>query len=337
MRLSRLTHFVLSLVLLLCANTLAQDQKPPDPRLFPVKIDGKWGFIDTSGKLRIPAQYSDVNEFGELSAEPAAVATGDLWGFINNKGEWVIEPHFHLAWNCADDVAVVEMDDAKWRFINREGDLLEGVGYDSVSCFDDGPPAVILEGDHEWIYLDVKHSRLLPVRQSIPEGFDEGLAPMKAGSIWGFVDESGTFVIPPNFDEARGFSEGLAAVRVGDMWGYADKSGAIVIPPQFGWAYAFEEGLAGVKLERKYGFINHDGEFVVPPTFQDVRSFSEDLAAVENNSKWGYIDKQGNVVVEPRFDNNALPFRGGIAQVTLWGGDIGYINKLGEYVWKPSH
>lgn len=96
MKLSRLTPFALSSLLLLCANTLAQDQKPVCLPLFPVKVDGKWGFIDTSGKLRILAQYSDVNEFGELTVEGAAVAMGDLWGFIDNKGDWVLEPRFHL-------------------------------------------------------------------------------------------------------------------------------------------------------------------------------------------------------------------------------------------------
>lgn len=333
---SRLMHFALSSVLLLCASALAQDQKPPDPPLFPVKIDGKWGFIDTSGKLRIAAQYSDLDEFGEISVSPSAVAANDLWGFIDKKGNWVVEPRFHLAENCGSGFAAVEMDDGNWRFINRDGDLVDGTGYERVQCFVDGPPAVTFEGDHEWTYLNVKRSRLLPVRQHIPEGFDEGLTPMNAGSIWGYVDESGAFIIAPKFDEARGFSEGFAAVRLGDKWGYVDKSGAIAIPPQFEWAYGFAEGLAGVKLEGKCGFINRDGKFVVAPTFQDVRFFNEDLAAVEKNSKWGYIDKQGNVVVEPRFENNALPFRGGIAQVRLWGGEIGCINKSGEYVWKPT-
>lgn len=155
-----------------------------------------------------------------------------------------------------------------------DGDLVDGTGYESVQCFVEGPPAVTFEGDHEWTYLDVKHSRLLPVRQHIPDGFDEGLTPMNAGSIWGYVDES----IAPKFDESSGFSEGLAAVRLGDKWGYIDKSGSIVIPPQFEWAYGFAEGLAGVKLEGKCGFINRDGKFVVPPTFEDVRFFNEDLA-----------------------------------------------------------
>jgi hypothetical protein len=108
--------------MLLCASALAQDQKPPDPALFPVKIDGKWGFIDTSGELRIAAQYSDLDEFGELSVGTSAVGANELWGFIDRKGNWVVEPRFHLAWNCVDGFAVAEMDDGKWRFINRDGD-----------------------------------------------------------------------------------------------------------------------------------------------------------------------------------------------------------------------
>jgi WG containing repeat len=336
MKLSRLVALAVFSIALLHASALAQDHKPAASRFFPVKVEGKWGFIDPSGDLRVPAQYSGLDEFGELSVEGTAVAIAQLWGFINTKGEWVLGPRFHLAENCVNHFAAVEMDDGKWHFINRDGSSGDGARYDRVTCFVDGPPAVVLEGDNAWTYLDVEHNRLLPVRTNIPQGFDEGLTPMKAGSIWGFVDESGTFVIPPKFDEARGFSEGLAAVRVGNLWGYADKSGAIVISPQFGWAYAFEQGLAGVQFEGKYGFISREGKFVVPPTFQDVRPFSEDLAAIESNSKWGYVDRQGNVVIEPQFGNNALPFRAGIAQVRLWNGDLGYINKSGEYIWKPQ-
>jgi len=68
----------------------------------------------------------------------------------------------------------------------------------SAFMFRRRPPAVTFEGEHEWTYLDVKRSRLLPVRQDIPEGFDEGLTPMNAGSIWGYVDESGAFIMPPS-------------------------------------------------------------------------------------------------------------------------------------------
>ena len=91
-----------------------------------------------------------------------------------------------------------------------------------------------------------------------------------------------------------------------------------------------------IKVGGKYGYIDQEGYFIIPAKFEDVREFSQGLAAVKRSSKWGYIDKQGSVVVEPLFDNNALPFRAGIAQVRLSSGDLGYIDKSGEYVWKPA-
>jgi hypothetical protein len=75
---------------------------------------------------------------------------------------------------------------------------------------------------------------------------------------------------------------------------------------------------------------------VVPATFQDVGVFSEGLAAVKQSFKWGYIDREGSALIEPRFDNNALRFRAGIAQVNVGNGDLGYIDRSGEYVWKPT-
>jgi hypothetical protein len=136
--------------------------------------------------------------------------------------------------------------------------------------------------------------------------------------------------------QTHGFSGGLAAVRLGDRWGCADKTGAIVVKPQFNWALGFSEGLGGVDLDRDLGFIDGDGNFAVAPSFKDIRVFSEGMAAVRIRDKWGYIDRQGNIAVRPRFENNALPFRGGIAQVRLSGGYLGYINRSGKYVWIPT-
>ena len=48
--------------------------------------------------------------------------------------------------------------------------------------------------------------------------------------------------------------------------------------------------------------------------------------------KWGYIDIEGQIVIEPNFEE-AYEFINGIARVEV-GKRIGYINKLGEFIWK---
>jgi KWG protein len=54
----------------------------------PAKQKGKWGFIDTKGKVVIPFQYVKADSFSEGLA---AVATADTnkYGYINTKGEWL--------------------------------------------------------------------------------------------------------------------------------------------------------------------------------------------------------------------------------------------------------
>lgn len=56
-----------------------------------VKIDGKWGFTDNTGKLCIPCGYEDADSF---SNGYAAVCLDEKWGYINAQGEIVIEPVF---------------------------------------------------------------------------------------------------------------------------------------------------------------------------------------------------------------------------------------------------
>jgi hypothetical protein len=49
--------------------------------------------------------------------------------------------------------------------------------------------------------------------------------------------------------------------------------------------------------------------------------------------KTGYIDKTGRFVIRPQFDL-AYSFSGGLARVEI-NGRVGYINKEGDFVWKP--
>lgn len=59
-----------------------------------VKVDGKWGFIDGKGNMVIEPQYEDARSF---SNGYAAVKSQNLWGFIDTNNETCIEPAFSEA------------------------------------------------------------------------------------------------------------------------------------------------------------------------------------------------------------------------------------------------
>jgi len=128
-----------------------------------------------------------------------------------------------------------------------------------------------------------------------------GLFHMIQNGKYGYIDSKGKIVIQPQFDEADEFSEGLAPVRVGDKWGYIDPTGRIVIKPQYGRVGEFSEGLAAVSVP---------------------------------GGKEGYMDRAQRIVIQPQFDK-AWPFVGGLARVKI-GDKVGYIDKKGNYIWKPT-
>ena len=66
-------------------------------------LDGKWGFIDQAGDWVIQPQFGRVGPFFEGLAR---ASTGDdQWGFIDQAGNWVIQPKFYWVWTFSEGLA----------------------------------------------------------------------------------------------------------------------------------------------------------------------------------------------------------------------------------------
>ena len=78
-----------------------------------VKQDGKWGFIDTQGNVKIDFQFDDALSFGQ---HLAAVRVGEYWGYVSLGGEVVIDPIFLEAKSFYDGSAPVRTASG-WKFI----------------------------------------------------------------------------------------------------------------------------------------------------------------------------------------------------------------------------
>ena len=82
------------LALLIFFTQVAVAQSP-----LPIKKDGKWGAIDTNGKILIEPKYEFIGPFGK-------VASGEFWayfrldeqtGVMNEKGKEVVKPEYEQA------------------------------------------------------------------------------------------------------------------------------------------------------------------------------------------------------------------------------------------------
>ena len=65
--------------------------------LFAKEIDGKWGFEDKNGELKVQNEYEMVTEFNKHGF--AGVKKDDKWGVIDLSGNIVQEPIYELEWS----------------------------------------------------------------------------------------------------------------------------------------------------------------------------------------------------------------------------------------------
>jgi WG containing repeat len=302
-----------------------------DSKLFLFTRNGKYGYIDRTGKIVIPGKLdtpyensNSVTPVGEASqnenrdrlirfaqedhsgnityefryrlglAGPKPRVEDDyFYGYKERRtGKVIIRPQFrHAADRFSEGLAWIMDERGRVGYIDKQGKLVIPPQYSYSS-------AQMTHGGASTAYFG--------------SDFNDGLAKVCSGELLGsrkcgYIDRIGKVVIPLNFDEvAEKFSNGLAWVVIKDRRGYIDKTGRIVIPLQsYSSADDFDGGLARVCSwgeSRKCGYIDRTGKVVIPLKFDEVaKKFSNGLAWVVINEQLGYIDKTGKVKIPAKF------------------------------------
>lgn len=310
--------FVLALLLTSCGLMRNPLSTKDTPKLFPISQNDKVGYINRKGEIVIQPQFAYAGYFSEGLA--VACVESEKCGYIDDTGKFIINPQFKIAMRFSEGLAGVIVED-KLGFVDKAGKYVINPQFNIPDTF---PVAF----------------------------FSEGLANVKIGDKYGFVGKDGKIVINPQFDYAAPFFEGLAAFRTGGKWGYIDKEGKIVINPQYDFAFLFSKGLAAVKIGEQSGYIDKTGKIAINPQFNLALPFSDEgIALVSLKDKIGFIDKEGKYVVNPQFssqgwswesyflitsDIGIVSFSDGLAPISVSEGKAGYIDKTGKFVMNPQ-
>lgn len=167
------------------------------------------------------------------------IKAGDKWGYVDSKGQYVINAQFKNASPFSEGLALVQSTDGKYGYIGEDGKYLINPIYKNATHFSEGMACVVMENGKPQ-FLDKDNKILFTVEQAeYCAEFREGRARVQVKGKWGFVDKSGAMIIGPIYENARDFSEGLAAVSKKDeetgevRWGYIDANGGVKISFQF--------------------------------------------------------------------------------------------------------
>jgi hypothetical protein len=271
--------------------------------LYPVNINGKWGFINTSGKLAIPAVYDTVRKFHDNIAAVGKVNyKGALrYGYIDTSGKTVLKPVCLSVSDFSCGIGVIVTDDVKKSVfcVNKKGVSIHPFPLLSATVFTNGLSIIWFYDDLNDKFIDgilSNNGAILTNRFNKILGVSEGkiliqtkipvIGPDNLVTEWlekkGFVDMSGEVVVGARFEDARVFHNGFAAVSMKNgkgvpYWGFIDKNGIVTIQPRFESVGEFEDGFAPVMVSGKWGYVTENDILKVPAIYPELGPFIDGL------------------------------------------------------------
>ena len=292
---------------------------------------------------------------GETNVNLIPVKSGDKWGYVNRKGNIIINPQFEAVYNFQEGLALVKSSDGKFGYINEDGKYVINPIYKDASKFSEGVACVVMENGKPQ-YIDKTGKILFTVDKAESCcAFNEGMALVKIKGKWGYIDKTGKITVNAIYEDGEKFTDGLACVSKIDnksklkKWGYIDKSGAVKIEFQFESSKDisfcnptfFTDGLAFVSSDgKKWGCIKEDGKYQINPQFDgdmfNIYCFKNGVSVIKQGETYGYIDKSGKYVINPQFKSAGNFSNIGYASVQNSDGKWGFIDKEGKYVINPQ-
>ena len=234
----------------------------------------------------LPQNIIDVGLFSSGLAPFATDSIAPRMGYINTRGEVVIEPRYSIATNFVDGVALVE-------------EIIKGIP--SVMVINTQGKVIYTFGN-EW--------------QPLATEYSDGLLPViNIRHEIGFLDTRGRMAIAPS-DEWQmclpdnqatipyTFKNGYCIFSDGIHYGLMNKRGKIVVPAQYRNLYLGEGGLFAAENEAgDWGCINSRGEIVIPfEHFPGVirPSVTPSTIVMQNEmQRYRLINEKGKVISKP--------------------------------------
>ena len=174
-------------------------------KYFQYMENDKTGFRDLDGNVVIKAIYDSAEMFSE---EHSAVEINGVWGLINEKGEYIIQPKYE------------QLGDLKNGLMSyRNG---EKIGFFDID------EKIIINPEFYWV-----------------DEFSEGLCAVstdynsKEPRKYGYIDTTGKLVIDFKYDHAMKFENGKGKIQLNNLWGAVDKTGKIIIELKYKYTNEF--------------------------------------------------------------------------------------------------
>jgi hypothetical protein len=348
-------------------SLMADDLIPVDGKTI-YRYSNKFGILDSSMSVVLPAQYDDIKS---IQHDQLLARKGNKVGIIDYKNNIIIP-----------------------------------LVYDSLRV--ENYNVLVLRKTEGWFLTNRKQTFRSPKNYQQIENQQAGIYPVKNNGYWGALNQWGAETIHCVFDSLLEISAKQVVVKFKDQYGIISIMEDWLVPPQphplilvndscylqlepqnkflksikgeviyftdnpFSlkkdyWEeylpdgtlktldyqgrllsrvdpppldkleeiFPEREGMRGIKRDGKYGFIDSRGRLRIANRYDGIGEFHEGLAPVKLIGKWGFLNHQDQIVINPNFES-VESFSQGFSIVKK-NGKTGVINKAGKYVLNPQY
>ena len=162
-----------------------------------VKIDGRWGFVNINGKLRISNQYENIGPYNEGLAPIKILGR---WGYINKREDLIVQPRYDTVYHFQGGICEV-VRKGKYGLINAKGQITLECEYDSLYRLKTGGFITVKE-NKKGLVSDEGRLLILPRFDDIVD-LDNGFVIASRKGMYGLMSNDGVSIIPMIYKDLK--------------------------------------------------------------------------------------------------------------------------------------
>lgn len=299
--------------------------------LAPVKYKGKYGFINTKGNWIIEPRFDSVGIFYNGYADYYSQGKS---GLINQDGEIIILAKYNFIGNVEYNLALVEINES-YNFSNLQDNLISDIDFYDVGDFSENLVPVQFKEDGKWGYMDITGKMKIDTLFDYADIFENGNGLVEIGDLEFLIDTNGKIidtVVSPGLRYKKYRVTGNAE---NGTLGKVSLNGDTIMPNKYSSFGYVQKGKFWFKQNDKFGLADTLGQIQIEPIYDDLSYFSDNgLAKAKKNGKYGFINDKGKTIIDFRFEDvGGFKYRLAKAKID---GQWGFINKNGEFVIEPK-
>lgn len=284
---------ILSIFLLFFAAAHAQEK----PRLLPVKINKKWGYIDRNGQVAIPAQFEQADDF---QGRFAIVRMNRHYTAIDPRGS-MIAPAIYDEVEILNDTLIAVMKDTLWGVVSEKGNVVVPVQCTSISKLTKQLYVFSTNGKQGVITASGK-----PV---VPANYDSifiasrTLLFAKDSSKLALYGTNGTLLLDAKNDTIKIEHDSLVFFKKDGKWGCTSSRGKMISEAKWEEYNLFRKDIVMVRDTAWELLSLKEGKIICRNSYDNFLSYSPQFIITQSGNTYGLIDINGNELFKPAFSN----------------------------------